>query len=158
MLYVLSFLIAMSSNLPTCNLGFNSIRSHRSRIQCCNTTLLFTSDVNCKSRLSSVLLTNQLQIGGPRTPLLGSGFARALPEHGKTFYFIDYQFIIKENVNQNRRMKRCIGQGWEEEHRAAKPLSQGTSLPKPPYVHQPRSSPNPIFMFLWMLHYISITD
>ena len=77
--------------------------------------------------------------------LLGfNSFARAA--HGtQTFYVLDEQFIIKGSNWGTARWKRCRGQGNGQGHRASMP-SPGATLPAPPRVHQPRSSPSPNFL------------
>ena len=77
----------------------------------------------------------------------------------KPVYSLDYKFIIKVYNSGTTRWKRWIGQGMWEGAWGFHALSEQATLPAPPCVHQPKSSPNPILLgFLCRLHYTAVTD
>lgn len=66
------------------------------------------SDVDCKARLTFVLLMN---------PYLGSiNFLEGLKELTETFYLLDNQFIIDGYSPGTTRWNRCTGQHTLSEH------------------------------------------
>jgi len=66
------------------------------------------SDVDCKARLTFVLLLN---------PYLGSiNFLEGLKELTETFYLLDSQFILDGYSQGTARWNRCTGQHTLSEH------------------------------------------
>lgn len=91
-----------------------------------------------QARVSPVLPTDQLQMGGSNTPLLGFDyFARAAHRTHKKFYSLDCRFIIQGcREDQKEDMPRAdVGEGSGHA-----PPAQSPTLPKSPCVHQPGSS------------------
>ena len=86
----------------------------------------------------------------PIKPSLGLvNLVEQLTDLRETFYLLVYQF---KNQMEEMHQARCEGM-------SSHALSKGTTLPKPPRVHQPRSSLNPCpFEFLWGLCYIRKLD
>lgn len=93
-----------------------SLRFHRWRTQPYKTAPSPISDANCKPRLLSVLLINQLQAGGSHTPSLGSiNLRKQLAEFRKPVFSLDYWFVIKGCNSGTGRWKRCLRQGMGKE-------------------------------------------
>ena len=121
------------------------------------------SHANCTSRLSCVLLTNQLRIEGSHDHLLR--FASTAHRTQENIYLCVLVYCIIKNI-----IKVTDEQPDEEIHRVSSKgiLNTGASvpvelrystLPAEECVHQPRSSPNPILWgFLWRLHHVNMIN
>lgn len=82
-----------------------------------------------------------------RHPSLGLiNLLEQLTELRKTFYMLDYWFILKGFNSGTGRWKRCIRRGVWERVLGFCVLIKHTTFPKSPRVHQLRSSPNPILL------------
>ena len=83
------------------------------------------------------------------TSSLGSiNLLKQLTELRETFYLLDHQLITKRHGSGTARWKRCAEQGTWEGMPSFHTLSRWATLPAPPWVHQPRISPNSV---LWGL-------
>lgn len=125
----------------------DSVRSHWLRAQSYRTAP--PSDANHKSRLP-VLLEN----GGSHAPSLGwINLLERPTDFRKTFYLLDYQFVIKDYNLGTARWKRCTGQVCGKGSRA--PVSSPGVPPHPSTMQirsQPGSSWNSFSVFMvWLI-------
>ena len=79
-----------------------------------------------------------------------------LTELRKTFYLLDYPFIVKEYNSSTARQKRCIGQGVGE--RAKEALWACHSPSTSSCLSTGKLSESGPFGFLWRFHYIGMVD
>lgn len=84
--------------------------------------------------------------------------------NSERFCLQGYKFTIKRHSSGRARCKRCTGQGMGK----VSELSEYTTLQNSPYIHQPRSSPNPVLLRFfkesslqrhnWLNHWLLTVD
>lgn len=107
------------------------VRSHMIRVQSHKTATPANSDVNCKSRLSAVLLINQLWIRGSHEPLLDLiNLLEQLTELRKKV-LTRLSFYYRRIQPGPARWKSCTGQGLRDGAQSLHALSKLSILPAP---------------------------
>lgn len=96
-------------------------------------------------------------------PFLRSNYLlKQLKELKKTAYLLDYWFIMKVSNSGTAIGKRFIGEVQKGPgcRKFSAPVEvRCATLRARGYVHQPRSSPNPVFWeILWKLHQVGIVN
>ena len=113
-----------------------------------------TSDANCKSRLSPVLLTNRLEVESSHKPLLGFKWLARIAHRTKEKSLLTRLPVCYKGYNSGTaRWKRCIWQSTWERAWSFCSLSRSTTLPAPPCAHHPRIFSNSI---LWVFREASL--
>lgn len=87
--------------LPRYSIRFYRLRGH--------TAPLLPSEASCKLRLLTLAVDHRVS----HTPSLASiNLPEQLIQFRKTFYLLDYQFILKGYNSGTNRLKRCMGKVW----------------------------------------------
>lgn len=133
-----------------------TIRSHRLMAQAHKTTPASFQVPTTSPGCPLFFWPSGYKLEVPRHPSWSPvNFLEWLTEHREAFYLWDYQFIIKGYKLRTARWTRRIGQGIWEGAWSFHAFTREATLPAPPDVHQPGSSPNSVLLeILWKLHHL----